>query len=171
MYVKIPYTNPKPLTKVQAIRYLKSHKAWRDFSNAPGMVKYIQGRHKLYSVQQYKKTGVYLPSYPEGDLLNIDNEFQGNIEEYPELLSGNSYGVCDNPENFLEVYNKELDGSDRKFFVTLTPILKADQSEYGGWRWHKWGPYIGKHKPKHEYLYDEEEIDKIYIFSVFEVLN
>jgi hypothetical protein len=59
--------------------------------------------------------------------------------------------------------------NNHKFVILLTPIFREDQPDYGGWRWHKLGPYIGVHNIKCEYLYDEKGIDYIYVFSILEV--
>jgi hypothetical protein len=47
-------------------------------------------------------------------------------------------------------------------------VIKANQSHEGGWRWHKWGEYIGKYEPQYEYLYDEPEIEKVYVYHIYE---
>lgn len=67
-----------------------------------------------------------------------------------------SYGVCDSPEQFLSKFGGILDSAVRRFVVSLTPVWRANQPCEGGWRWHKWGPYVGDHDPQHEYLYDDE---------------
>ena len=170
MYVKIPYKNPKPVTKLQAIRQLKSDKWLRKYCTCKKMVKYLQDRRRFYSVLPYKNTGVYMPMHPEGDLLNISNHLECDVINYTDLLSGESFGVCDDVENFLEVYNEELENSDRKFFAILTPVLKSDQPRDGGWRWHKWGRYIGKFEPECEYLCDEKDIEIVYLFHIYEVI-
>jgi hypothetical protein len=89
-------------------------------------------------------------------------------EEYPEDLPVNCYGVCDTVEQLLAAC-PELEGDpERQFVVTLTPVLKANQPDEGGWRWHKWGPYIGTHTPTTEYLCDEPDIDGVLIYSIYE---
>jgi hypothetical protein len=78
-----------------------------------------------------------------------------------------SYGVCDRVAQVLALY-PELENSDRKFIVTFTDVRKNQQPSSGGWRWHKWGRYIGIHKPQHEYIYDEEGIDAVCVFHIYE---
>jgi hypothetical protein len=78
-----------------------------------------------------------------------------------------SYGVCDSIENLLQVYT-ELQHSDREFTVMLTPVIKAEQLENSDWRWCKWGPYIGTQNPQHEYIYDEPNIDMVYVYHIYE---
>lgn len=79
------------------------------------------------------------------------------------------YGVCDSPEQFMQhELGKWIEASDRKFVVSFSRIQKATQSESGGWRWHKWGEYIGEHEPTCEYIYDEPEIEEVYCYHVYE---
>ena len=94
------------------------------------------------------------------------SSFLRNYDHYPNTSVG-SYGVCDNIDQLIEQC-PELSDPNRQFVVTLTPVVKANQSEEGGWRWHKWGDYIGTQKPTCEYLYDEPEIDKVYCFHIYE---
>ena len=94
--------------------------------------------------------------------------FLRNYEPYPEDLSISPYGVCDNDAQ-IEFNCPELITSKRKFVVTLTPVEKAKQSSWGGWRWHKWGPYIGtQERSGCEYLYDEPNIDLVYVYHIYE---
>lgn len=83
----------------------------------------------------------------------------------------NEYGVCDNYKQVLKRYKKIVELKKRKFILSLTPILKSEQPEEDGWRWHKWGEYIGTKNPQYEYLYDEPKIDKVYCYHIYEILN
>lgn len=97
------------------------------------------------------------------------------LSEYTELPSKgedclNCYGVCDSVEQFLEVYKDALAEPHRRFVVGFTCVRKADEPPDGGWRWHKWGPYIGKQKVSGcEYLYDEPNVEQVYCFSIIEL--
>lgn len=91
-----------------------------------------------------------------------------NLDEYEEWLS--SYGVADTPEQALERYSALVDDPDRKFLFRYQIVRKHDQEEEGGWRWHKWGEYIGKKEPKCEYLYNEPEIEEVWVFHFEEVV-
>ena len=84
------------------------------------------------------------------------------FEHYPEFgdMRG-SYGVCDDLPNLLAVY-PELEAPGREFVVRLTPIVKAKEPADGGWRWHKWGEYIGKQEPQCEYIHDEPIIVRVH---------
>ena len=65
-----------------------------------------------------------------------------------------------------------LRNSDRKFAVGFNPIKQDPENPGGGWRWHKWGRYIGKHDICCEYLDDEDlsDINQNYIlvFHIYE---
>lgn len=72
------------------------------------------------------------------------------------------YGVCDSPQQFAKKYDK-FSG-----YVTFTVVRRKAQSKEGGWRWHKWGEYVGDHQDivsATEYLYDAKEIDEQYLFN------
>lgn len=96
-----------------------------------------------------------------------------DFEQYPEFAPRHegdyrgSYGVCDDVANLLAVY-PELEAPGREFVVRLTPIVKAKEPANGGWRWHKWGEYIGAQDPQCEYIHDEPVIEKVYCFGIYE---
>lgn len=81
------------------------------------------------------------------------------------------YGVCDSFEQIFERCPEIVNDSTRGFFVFVTRLRKDEQSSEGGWRWHKWGEYIGTQEPTCEYLYDEPVIEQVYTFHVYEVKN
>jgi len=78
-----------------------------------------------------------------------------------------AYGVCDSVEQLLAAC-PELEAPGRRFVVTVTPVKRANQPADGGWRWHKWGDYIGTQNPQHEYLYDDVHIDMVLCYHIFE---
>ena len=80
-----------------------------------------------------------------------------------------SYGVCDNFEQVLALYPlNEIDGN---FSISFTPMYKKDQPKVGGWKWHKWGNYIGTQESQYEYLYDEKNIDLVYVYHIYKWLE
>ena len=119
---------------------------------------------------QSLRPGIFLIShFGSSDLLK-------DWEHYPEFPDidtdeGAQYrgsrGVCDNVDQVLKRY-PELEASERQFIVTLTAIERGRQPASGGWRWSKWGAYIGTQNPQHEYLYDDRHIDKVYVFNIYE---
>jgi hypothetical protein len=94
------------------------------------------------------------------------SDFLRGYEQYPDLDVG-PYGVCDSLEQ-LKAKCPELSDPSRRFVVTLTEVRKDEQPNDGGWRWHKWGEYIGDHKIEHEYLADEEGIERVFCFHIYE---
>lgn len=109
---------------------------------------------------------------------NYDIESLTNYKEkkntFDSPLYWENYGVCDNASQVLDHYDSLYEEyknymEDKKFVILLTPMIRKEQPEYGGWRWHKWGQYIGKFESQCEYLYDEEGIDYIYCFTILEV--
>lgn len=103
----------------------------------------------------------------------------GNAPEmhmgWPDLLIEGkclgSYGVCDTPRQFLTRYREALQDDRRTFVIGFTHITKdpSNAGRDGGWRWHKWGEYIGDGKPTCEYLDDEEGFtDGVYVYHVYQ---
>jgi hypothetical protein len=96
-------------------------------------------------------------------------------ESYPEFGRApdntyrSAYGVCDSIEQVLTLF-PELEAPGREFIVTLTEVRRDVQGSTGGWRWHKWGPYIGSHTPLFEYLYDES-IERVFVYHIYEKLS
>ena len=81
------------------------------------------------------------------------------------------YGVADNIEQVLELYNKNEFGYFKGNHVILySEVIKNPNEPCSGWRWHKWGEYIGTQKPRCEYLNDEPEIDRVITFSIVKVI-
>lgn len=67
-----------------------------------------------------------------------------------------------------------LKNSDKKFAIFFTKIEQdlENKGKGGGWRWHKWGTYIGNHNIQYEYLDDADlsDINQDYIlcFHIYE---
>lgn len=72
-------------------------------------------------------------------------------------------GVADDTNQIVEYMEKT---GFSNCVVFITPIYKDQQTPTGGWRWHKWGQYIGKHKITSEYLYDEPDIDQVLVWEI-----
>ena len=73
-------------------------------------------------------------------------------------------------EYFFEgqgLFNLIKNEPNYQFILLLTPIINNhDKSLWGGWRWHKWGEYIGKHIPQYEYLDHEYGIDYVLVWKL-----
>ncbi len=89
----------------------------------------------------------------------------------PNIDGVHPYGVCDSVEQLITQFGAILDNDERRFVISVTKIQRENQFSKGGWRWHKWGPYIGIQKPQHEYLYDDTHIDWVFCFHIFQVPN
>lgn len=94
------------------------------------------------------------------------SDFLRGYERYPKTTVG-PYGVCDSVEQLLAAC-PELEAHGREFVVTVTTIRKADEPADGGWRWHKWGEYIGTQNPQCEYIHDEPSIEQVLCFHIYE---
>lgn len=116
------------------------------------------------------KQGIYRIGHFNGNYMLP----RGAYDEWPNLPPAqdgewrNSYGVCDSVANLLDKLGDVLNDPQRQFVVTLTSVRREHCPEDGGWRWHKWGPYIGAQNPQHEYLYDETHIDEVFCYHVYE---
>ena len=108
-----------------------------------------------------------------GDLLIWGRNAPHHHMGYPEVEGlKNPYGVCDSPQQFLKKYEALLEQDERTFVVTFTHVAKDPGNKFqgGGWRWHKWGPYIGEGEPTQEYLDDEEKFDQgVYCYHVYQI--
>ena len=106
------------------------------------------------------------------------------------LYTVNTYGVADNAtqvirhlENSLKTYFYGNDFDDEfylgkslvkmielypeyKLVLLMTPHMNTKDCSWGGWRWHKWGEYIGVHEPQHEYLSYEKGIDYVLSYDL-----
>lgn len=88
-------------------------------------------------------------------------------EAYNRLMPAN--GVADSPEQVDALIGDFLRTKEEHFVVILTPIYKnpAAAGTYGGWRWSRWGQYIGTQDPKTDYLDDDPVIDMVYVFQTW----
>jgi hypothetical protein len=90
-------------------------------------------------------------------------------EEYGNRLGGlGEYGVCDNIEQVLNRFDFEAD--ERVFVINFVEIRRDEQPADGGWRWHKWGEYIGTQDPQCEYIHDEPKIESVFCYHVYEIV-
>ncbi len=76
------------------------------------------------------------------------------------------FGVCDTPEQCIE--KLKLRDHPVPVFVSFVRVRRDEQPPDGGWRWHKWGEYIGAHSPQCEYIHDEPDIEEVYTFSIYQ---
>lgn len=80
-----------------------------------------------------------------------------------------NYGVADSLEQ-IEAHVQSLKFHPKLWAISAVEVVKVHQPKNGGWRWHKWGTYIGTKDPRCEYLSDEgPEIESVWCFHVTEV--
>ena len=113
-------------------------------------------------------TGIY-----QSDWWNFELDFRGRQDgkkDWPVFFSEFScYGVCDSPEQLIEHMPEDIKTSEVRYVISLVKLEKKDQPDWGGWRWHRWGEYIGTQKPQCEYLHDEPEIETVWTYHIYEV--
>ena len=87
-----------------------------------------------------------------------DIPFDQSYEVFAPTYHKSQYGVADSIEQIKEYFKEEIEDPNRKYFITATPVFqeKENKGKGSGWRWHKWGEYIGKLDSKCEYLNDED---------------
>lgn len=108
-------------------------------------------------------TGMYqIPAF-NADVHTDDIQNSDHIR----LETFQGYGVCDTPEQAVTYLG--LRGLPDPYVIFFTEITKADEPKTDGWRWHKWGPYIGTQNPQCEYIADEPEIERVFVFEVYPV--
>lgn len=108
-----------------------------------------------------------IPQWKRWDTPTKSLDFKKFNEELN--IYGGGFGVSDNLDQIKEVW--KVYWSERKFVLEIYEVYKEHQPPRGGWRWSKWGPYIGKREPKAEYLADEPEITEVMIFGFIEVVT
>jgi len=83
-----------------------------------------------------------------------------------------NYGVCDSIDQFMSEFGELLERSPHKLVISFTHIRKDAQPAKDGWRWHKWGPYVGNGTPSTEYLCDEPGFpDGVYTYHIYGLLE
>lgn len=114
--------------------------------------------------------GVFLtPSFSFGHKIAEPHE---TYPEFDDNYEYSPYGVCDEAGQVLERYSEWLNDPERRFCISLTKITKSEEPSSGGWRWHKWGAYIGTKQPQYEYIYDEDDsIKEVYCYHIYELLS
>lgn len=109
---------------------------------------------------------------PEKGMFRIP--FEQAYESFRPTYHKAQYGVADSVEQLKEYFREEIQDPDRKYFLTLTPVFqdKENKGKGGGWRWHKWGEYIGNLNPRCECLDDEDfgdDFQYVICFHLYEL--
>lgn len=146
-----------------------------EFLPYPDFQEYLRYKNILIIQEDYRKdfTGVYISDLNASITIEHLTDYK-DVKNCHSPIYWKSYGVADNASQVLDYYDsicKEHSEyvKDKEFIIILTPIFRTNQPKEDGWRWHKWGQYIGKFEHKCEYLYDEENIDFVLCFKIVEV--
>lgn len=130
--------------------------------------------------QWLQETGIYQCSFgfnfPEIEFLEFQGVCNIPMKQSCDLFSPTyhkiSHGVADSIEQIKEYYKEEIEDQERKYFIECTPVFQH-KGERDGWRWCKWGEYIGTLDSQCEYLDDEDfgdDFKYIICFSINEVI-
>lgn len=117
-------------------------------------------RFMQYGVGIYQCNFAFNFSHEE--FLEFDGVFNIPFEQSFEVFAPTyhkaQYGVADSIDQIKEYFKEEINDPNRKYFIYATPVFqdKEKKGKGGGWRWHKWGTYIGNLNPQCEYLDDED---------------
>ena len=112
--------------------------------------------------QWIEETGIYQSSFsfnfPEDEFEELQNlNWKDKYKIFPNYEKV-TYGVADNIQQIKEYYKEEVADINKKYVITVTPVWqeKENKGKGRGWRWHKWGEYIGILDSQCEYLDDED---------------
>lgn len=97
----------------------------------------------------------------------FDPETGGFSKDWKSL---SSYGVADSLDQVKDKYKALISNPNMKTCLTFHTVLKEDQPEEYGFRFHKNGTYIGDVELTQEYLHDEPLVDSVICFH-FYVIN
>ena len=110
------------------------------------------GNKYLYNVNQY---GV------ADNATQVIRRLEQGLKDY---LFGNNldeeYYLGLSLVRFMELY------PEYRLVLLMTPHVNTKDCSWGGWRWHKWGEYLGVHEPQHEYLSYEQGIDYVLSYDL-----
>ena len=121
-----------------------------------------------------QETGIYQSACSFNFPKEEFKEFEGHSwRDEVDMCEGTgkcTYGVADTIEQVKEYFKEEIEDPHKKYVIALTPVGQdKDNRGNGGWRWHKWGEYIGVLNPKCEYLDDEDFGDNFRYVICFEI--
>lgn len=119
------------------------------------------------------ETGIFITNtFSLGNLIANEKDDWYDFQDPDKGIWYGSYGVCDNVEQVKTRYAQWLEDPELKFCINFCKVKKSDQPEMGGWRWHKWGEYIGELNPQHEYLYDEDDsIQEVFCYHIYKLVD
>lgn len=147
----------------------------------------ISKEHNFEYVPQYDNqwkhgTGIYQCNlafnFSHEDFKQFNNQcnipYEDEFEVFAPTYHKSQYGVADSIEQIKEYFKEEIESIEHIYFIAITPVFqdKNNKGKGGGWRWHKWGEYIGKLNPQCEYLDDEDfgdDFEYVICFHLYRV--
>lgn len=115
--------------------------------------------------------GIYVCELNDNHMIEVLTDYKEVRYNFESPIWTCDYGVADNASQIVDRYNelceKYPEYMDKHSFVILMHPIFRDADT--GWRWHKWGRYIGKFPKQCEYLCHERGIDMVYAFHIYEV--
>lgn len=129
------------------------------------LVRLAEGIYKYWS-----SNAIIIPGYDFVDFEEVPERAFNGMMSYDYF----PYGVCDNYQQVLDrvpEVKKYIDDPDNQYIIQLSPVVKKGQPSRQGWRWERWGDYIGDQKSYAEYLYDEPEIEIVYVYQIYKVIK
>ncbi len=96
---------------------------------------------------------------PRKNSPNLIEEMRANgIPEFDE----NSYVPL--------VFNDAPQHDPRKWVVAVHPVFREHEPERDGFRFEKWGPYVGTRKLTRDYLYQCTDIEYICVWHIYQII-
>lgn len=78
-------------------------------------------------------------------------------------------GICDNASQVINKHSKIVKDKNKKYIIFLSPVFKCDQQVGTGFRWSRYGKYIGVQDQSEKLLVDEPYIEFIFKYSIYEI--
>lgn len=147
----------------------------------------IAKKHNFEHIAQFDKrlnteVGIYQCNFGHNFSFEEFEEFKDNnnlpyencYSVFAPDYNKSQYGVADSLEQLKEYFKEQIEDKSNKYILTLTPVYQdlENRGKGDGWRWHKWGEYIGKLDSKCEYLDDEdfgEDFEYIICFHLYKI--
>jgi hypothetical protein len=126
--------------------------------------------------QRMLETGIYYDNgfnFRKFEFVEMEKHTYDDEKIFTDY-SKSEYGVADNVEQIKEYFKDEISDTENKYVISLTPVGqdKDNKGKGGGWRWHKWGPYIGILNRECEYIDDEDfgdDFEYVLVFHLYKI--
>ncbi len=125
--------------------------AYKDWSGMPDLDDDMTEEQIQEKVKRYQRAGSVSPA------------------DVRRWCSKNEVGVADNYQQVLAAYPLAVQHPTRRFCLSVTPIRRSEAPAKGGWRWKKWGRYLGTQEPAADYIADEPIIEEVVVFRWYEL--